>query len=43
MDVHHFGAAILLRKRAVLVQALHLGMFGLKGILHFGLLIGRER
>ncbi len=42
VDVHHFGAAILLGKRRVLVQGLHLGVFGLEDFLHFGLLIGVE-
>lgn len=38
----HFGMAILLRKKSVLAQALHLGALGLKCILHPGLLIGGE-
>ena len=42
MDIHHFGVAIRLREGRVLVQALHLRVFGLEGILHFGLLIGGE-
>jgi len=42
VDVHHFGVAILLGKRRVLVQGLHLGVFGLEDFLHFGLLIGGE-
>ena len=42
VDVHHFAAAILLRLRGVLAQALHLGMFGCKYALHFGLLVSRE-
>ena len=43
VDVHHFGVAILLGKRRVLgVQGLHLGVFGLEDVLHFGLLIGGE-
>jgi hypothetical protein len=41
-DVHHFGAAVLLRKRRVLVEALHLSLLGLEDLLQFGLLIGRE-
>src|SRR5208282_288816 len=41
-DFHHFGVAILLGKRIVLMQALHLGVFGLEDFLHFGLLIGCE-
>ena len=41
-NLHHLGVAILLGKRGVLVQALHLGVFRLKGILHFRLLLGAE-
>src|SRR5579863_4338920 len=41
-DLHHFGAPIILGKRAVLVQALHLGALGLKRFLYFCLLIGAE-
>src|ERR1700722_10917024 len=41
-DVHHLRPAILLRSRGILVQALHLGLFRLEDLLHFGLLISSE-
>ena len=39
MDIHHLRAPILLRKRTVLSQAFHLGVFGLKDRLDFCLLV----
>ena len=39
MNVHHFAVTILLRQRAILVQALHLRVFGFENALYFGLLI----
>jgi hypothetical protein len=41
-DIHHLRVAILLRKRRVLVQALHLRVLRLQGTQHFSLLIGGE-
>src|SRR5208282_6235931 len=41
-DIHHLGPAIILRKRAVLMDALHLRVFGIECVLHLGLLIGGE-
>src|ERR1700684_4582449 len=41
-DVHHLGVSILLGKRTILVQALHLRMLGLQRLLHLGLLIGSQ-
>jgi len=41
-NVHHFAVAILLRQRAILVQAFHLRMFRFENALHFGLLIRCE-
>lgn len=41
-DIHHLRPAVLLRKRRILVQVLHLRLFGRENLLHLGLLIGRQ-
>ena len=42
MDVHHLRAAILLRGRTILSQAVHLSALRLEKILHLGLLVVGE-